>query len=180
MIFTATELPGAYTIEPERHEDKRGFFARTWCTREFQVQGLNPQLAQCSISYNARRGTLRGMHYQVPPSQEAKLIRCTRGAIYDVIVDLRSASKTLTHYLGIELTADNHTMLYVPEGCAHGFMTLEDHTEVFYQMSQVFSPDHARGVRWNDPAFGIEWPNLEPIMLERDRTYPDFTLEGQA
>jgi dTDP-4-dehydrorhamnose 3,5-epimerase len=180
VIFTPTAVPGAYIIEPERHVDKRGFFARTWCTREFQVQGLNPQVAQCSISHNARRGTLRGLHYQVSPFQEAKLIRCTRGAIYDVIVDLRSASETFTHCAGLELTADNRTMLYVPEGCAHGFMTLEDDTEVFYQMSQILSPDHAKGVRWNDPAFGIEWPNLEPIMLERDRSYPDFAFEGLA
>jgi dTDP-4-dehydrorhamnose 3,5-epimerase len=118
------------------------------------------------------------MHYQGAPFQEAKLIRCTRGAIYDVILDLRSASETFTHYLSMELTADNRTMLYVPEGCAHGFMALEDDSEVFYQMSQMFFPDHARGVRWNDPAFGIEWPNLDPIMLERDRTYPDFNVEG--
>ena len=178
MIFTPTGLPGAYIIQPERDEDSRGFFARTWCAQEFQTQGLNPLLAQCSISYNARRGTLRGLHFQVSPFQESKLIRCTRGAIYDVIVDLRATSENFTDYVSVDLTADNRTMLYVPEGCAHGFMTLEDDTEVFYQMSHVHSPDHARGVRWNDPAFGIEWPDLHPIMRERDRTYPDFKPGG--
>lgn len=180
MIFTPTDLPGAYIIDPERHEDSRGFFARTWCTQEFQAHGLNPHIVQCSMSYNARRGTIRGLHYQVPPFEEAKLIRCTQGAIYDVVVDLRTSSKTYTHYVGGELTAGNRRMIYVPEGCAHGFMTLEDDTEVCYQMSRPFSPDHARGVRWDDPAFGIEWPDLQPIMLDRDRTYPDFRSEGPA
>jgi dTDP-4-dehydrorhamnose 3,5-epimerase len=180
MIFTPTELPNAYIIDPERREDARGFFARAWCAQEFQAHGLNPHLVQCSMSYNTRRGTLRGMHYQASPYEEAKLIRCTRGAIYDVIVDLREASRSFTHYVGVELTAENRTMLYVPEGCAHGFMTLVDDTEVYYQMSQVFSPTHARGVRWDDPAFGIAWPELEPIMLDRDRTYPDFQPGGPA
>lgn len=180
MIFTPTPVPGAYVIEPERREDERGFFARTWCARDFEAEGLNPHLAQCSISYNVRRGTLRGMHYQVSPFEEVKLIRCTRGAIFDVIVDLRPASTTFTRYFSKELTADNRAMLYVPAGCAHGFMTLEDDTEVFYQMSQMFHPAHARGVRWNDPVFGIEWPNLPPIMLERDRSYPDVNLEDLA
>ena len=178
MIFDATDLPGAYIITPERHEDERGFFARTWCSREFASHGLSPDLAQCSISYNARKGTVRGLHFQVSPFQEAKLIRCTRGGIYDVIVDLRPMSETFTRHIGIELTACNRTMLYVPEGCAHGFMTLEDDTEVCYHMSQFYSPTQARGVRWDDPAFAIAWPDLDPILLERDRSYPDFAPDS--
>jgi dTDP-4-dehydrorhamnose 3,5-epimerase len=173
--FVATALPGAFIVEPERLEDARGFFARTWCPREFAAHGLDPRLEQCSISFNARAGTLRGMHYQEAPFAEAKLVRCTMGALWDVIIDLRPASPTFTRHVGVELTARNRRMLYIPEGLAHGFQTLADSTEVFYQMSQVYSPAHARGVRWDDPAFGITWPDAaERIIIERDRGYPDF------
>src|SRR5688500_11400400 len=140
MIFTETDLKGAYIIEPEKLEDERGFFARTWCAREFEEHGLNPRLAQCNISYNHKKGTLRGMHFQAKPYEEAKLVRCTIGAIYDVIIDLRPQSPTYTQWTAVELTADNHRMLYVPEGFAHGFQTLMDQTEVFYQMSNLYNP----------------------------------------
>lgn len=174
MIFTPTALAGAYLIEPELREDERGFFARTWCRREFEAQGLNPCVAQCNISFNRRRGTLRGMHYQAAPYAEAKLVRCTAGSLFDVIIDLRPDSPTYTHHVGAVLTASNHTMLYVPEGFAHGFQTLEDNTEVSYQVSEFYAPDHGRGVRWDDPVFGIAWPQDERTIIDRDRTYPDF------
>ena len=174
VIFTKTTLPGAYLIEPERLEDARGFFARTWCQQEFAAQGLNSHLVQCNLSYNHRRGTLRGMHLQIAPHPEAKVVRCTRGALYDVIIDLRPHSPTFTQWIAATLTADNRHMLYVPAGCAHGFQTLVDETEVFYQMSACYHPDSARGVRWDDPTFGVAWPIPNPVMSERDRTYPDF------
>ena len=174
MIFTEAPIPGAYVIDPERLEDERGFFARTWCQREFEAHGLNPGLAQCNISYNRRKGTLRGMHYQAVPHAEARLVRCTSGAIYDVIVDLRPDSVTFKRWFPVELTADNRRMLYIPEGLAHGFLTSRDDTEVFYQMSEFYTPGSARGVRWNDPAFGIEWPQEIQVIAERDRNYPDF------
>jgi dTDP-4-dehydrorhamnose 3,5-epimerase len=174
MRFHETLLQGVFLIEPERNEDERGFFARVWCQREFEEHRLNPRLVQCSISFNRKRGTLRGMHYQVGPFAEAKLVRCTRQSIYDVVVDLRTQSLTFKQHVAVVLSAENHKMLYVPEGCAHGFQTLEDNAEVFYQMSEFYSAKHARGVRWNDPAFGIVWPIAGPIMLERDKTYPDF------
>ena len=174
MRFTETALPGAYIVEPERHEDARGFFARTWCQREAVVYGLNPRLVQCSISFNLRKGTLRGLHYQAAPDEEAKLIRCTMGSIYDVIVDLRRDSPTFRGHFGVVLSAKNHRMLYVPEGFAHGFQTLKDRTEVFYQMSEFYAPHSARGVRWDDPAFGIAWPPGDRIINDRDRTYPNF------
>lgn len=161
-------------IEPEKRADERGFFARTFCKREFELHGLNSQVAQCNTSFNKKKGILRGMHFQAAPFGEVKLVRCTAGAIYDVIIDLRPASRTFKGYFGAELSAENGTMLYIPEGFAHGFQTLRDGSEVFYQMSQVYSPEHARGVRWNDPAFGIDWPADERIIVERDRTYPDF------
>ncbi len=176
MIFNTTHLPSAFIIEPEKLADERGFFARTWCQREFAAHGLNPRLAQCSVSFNAKRGTLRGMHYQAAPFEEAKLVRCTSGAIYDAIIDLRPASPTFKRHLSVVLSAENRTMLYVPEGFAHGFQTLVDGAEVFYQMSEFYAPDHARGVRWDDPAFGIDWPPAERIMADRDRLYPDFML----
>jgi dTDP-4-dehydrorhamnose 3,5-epimerase len=172
--FLETALGGVFVIEPERREDQRGFFARTWCQRAFTAHGLNPRLVQCSVSFNRRRGTLRGMHYQVPPHAEAKLIRCTRGAIWDVALDLRPESQTFGRHVGMELTADNQKALYIPEGVAHGFQTLEDGTEVFYQMSEFYAPDAGRGVRFDDPAFAIRWPVPEAILLERDRDYPDF------
>jgi dTDP-4-dehydrorhamnose 3,5-epimerase len=176
MIFTETKLKGAFIIEPEKLEDDRGFFARSWCQRELEAHDLSSRLAQCSISFSKQKGTLRGMHYQLPPYVEAKLVRCTSGSIYDAIIDLRSESPTFKQYFGLVLTALNHKMLYVPEGFAHGFLTLEYNTEVFYQISEFYSPEHARGVRWNDPAFGIEWPLAPSTMSNRDRSCPDFTL----
>lgn len=175
MIFTETALEGAYIIEPEKLADERGFFARAWCQHEFEAQGLNPRLTQCNISYNARQATLRGMHYQAAPHAEAKLVRCTRGAIHDVIIDLRPDSETYKQHVAVLLDADHHKMLYIPEGFAHGFQTLEDDTEVFYQMSAVYSPEAARGVRWDDPLFSIDWPQAEcRHMSDRDRSWPDF------
>jgi dTDP-4-dehydrorhamnose 3,5-epimerase len=176
MIFTETKLKGAYIIELEKYTDERGFFARAWCRREFEKHGLNPQLVQCNISFNAKRGTLRGMHYQAKPFEEAKLVRCTMGSLYDVIVDLRSDSPSFKQHVGVVLTTHDRNMLYVPECFAHGFVTLEDDTEVFYQMSEFFAPDHARGFRWNDPAFGIEWPADILVISDRDRIYPDFKI----
>jgi dTDP-4-dehydrorhamnose 3,5-epimerase len=174
LIFTETKLPGAFVIEPEKHEDERGFFARSFCRPEFEAHGLNADVKQCNISFNKRKGTLRGMHFQASPFGEAKLVRCTAGSIHDVIVDLRRTSSGFKQHFGVELSARNRKMLYIPEEFAHGFQTLEDDTEVFYQMSQVYSAEHARGVRWDDPAFGIRWPEGERIMNERDRSYPDF------
>ncbi len=174
MIFQETKLKGAYIVDIERREDNRGFFARSWCRREFEAHGLNPQIVQCNISFNARKGTLRGMHYQGRPFEEAKLVRCTMGSLCDVIVDLRPDSPTFKNHLSVALTAENRTMLYVPEGFAHGFLTLEDDTEAHYQISEFHAPDHARGFRWNDPAFGIAWPADVKIISERDRNYPDF------
>jgi dTDP-4-dehydrorhamnose 3,5-epimerase len=175
MVFTEMKLKGAFVIELERNEDERGFFARTFCVDEFQTRGLNARLVQCSVSFNKRRGTLRGMHYQVPPQAECKLVRVTRGAICDVLIDLRSGSPTFKQHVAIELTAENRRQVYVPEGFAHGFQTLDDNTEVFYQMSATYSPGLSRGVRWDDPAFGIEWPEVEHrIVNERDANYPDF------
>jgi dTDP-4-dehydrorhamnose 3,5-epimerase len=175
MIFTETTLKDAFVIEPERREDERGFFARTFCQREFEAHGLNPCFVQCNISFNKRRGTLRGMHFQTSPYEEAKLVRCTRGAMYDVIIDLRPASATFKKYFAAVLSAANGKMLYVPEGFAHGFQTLEDETEVLYQISQFYAPEHARGVLWNDAAFGIDWPPAERIILERDQCFPRFS-----
>jgi dTDP-4-dehydrorhamnose 3,5-epimerase len=176
MIFTETRLPGAFIIDLHRQEDERGFFARVWCQREFEAHRLNPRLVQCSVSFNKKKGTLRGMHFQFPPHEEAKLVRCPMGAIYDVILDLRPHSPTFTEHVGVVLSAENHKMVYVPEGVAHGFQTLEDNTEVFYQMSEFYAPASARGVRWDDPAFGIPWPAAERIISERDRRYPDFVV----
>ena len=175
MIFIETKLKGAFVIEPERLEDKRGFFARTWCKREFEDHGVNPNLVQCNISFNKKRGTLRGMHHQVAPHEEAKLVWCTIGAIYDVIIDLRPNSPTFKEWFSVELTAKNRKMIYIPEGFSHGFMTLKDNTEVFYQMSEFYAPECARGVRWNDPAFDIVWPGDVTVISERDNQYPDFT-----
>lgn len=174
MIFTETKLRGAFVITPEKLEDERGFFARTWCAEEFQERGLEPRLAQCSISFNEKKGTLRGMHYQLAPYEETKLVRCTRGAIYDVMLDLRTGSPTYKHWLGMELTADNHRMLYIPRGLAHGFQTLHEHTEVFYQISESYVPESAAGVRWDDPAFDIEWPLEISAISERDASFANF------
>jgi dTDP-4-dehydrorhamnose 3,5-epimerase len=174
MLFNQTRLPGVFEIQLEPHADERGFFARTWCQNEFETHGLNPRLVQCSISFNTRKGTLRGMHYQAQPHAEAKLIRCTRGAIYDVILDLRPSSPAYRSWIGVELTSANRTTIYVPEGCAHGFLTLADETEVLYQMSEFYEASAARGVRWNDPAFGIAWPAKVEVISPRDATYADF------
>jgi len=174
MIFTATPLRGAHLVDIEKHEDERGFFARSWCGREFEAHGLNPRLAQCNISFNPHRGTLRGLHFQVKPHEEAKLVRCTRGSIFDVIVDLRPDSPTFKGHFGVELTAENRRLLYVPEGFAHGLLTLEDATEIFYQISEFYAPESQRGVRWDDPALAIAWPAPPRLVSERDRSYPDF------
>ena len=176
MIFTATPLAGVFLITSERKQDVRGFFARTWCEREAAAHGLNPRVAQCATSYNRKQGTLRGLHYQVAPYAEAKLVRCIAGAIYDVALDLRPDSPTFAQHLAVELTAENRQMLYIPEGLAHGFQTLVDDSEVCYQMSEFHMPQFARGVRYSDPAFGIRWPIAEPVILERDASYPDFAL----
>lgn len=174
IIFTETKLKGAFLIDVERREDQRGFFARTFCEREFASHDLNTRFVQCNISFNKLKGTLRGMHYQAAPCEEIKLIRCTSGAIFDAIIDLRPDSPTFKAHFAAVLSAENRKMLYIPEGFAHGFQTLQSETEVFYQMSQFYSPEHARGVRWNDPAFGIEWPAGERIIIDRDDSYPDF------
>jgi len=174
MVFIETRLKGAFIIEPERQEDDRGFFARTWCQWEFENHGLNSRLVQCSLSYNARKGTLRGMHYQVPPHAEAKLVRCARGALYDVIIDLRAASPTFRCWISVELTAESRKALYIPEGFAHGFQTLMDDTEALYQMSEFYHPECARGVRWDDPVFKISWPPSPRIISPKDQQYPDF------
>lgn len=175
MIFRETSLPGAFVIEVQRLEDDRGFFGRIFCRREFLAHGLNPGVVQCSISFNRKAGTLRGMHYQEAPHAEDKLIRCSRGALYDVIIDLREGSPTFRKWEAVELTEDNRRMLYVPKGFAHGFQTLADHTEVIYQMSEFYHPESARGVRWNDPAFGIRWPAADrEILSDRDRDWPDY------
>ncbi|MFO0752927.1 MAG: dTDP-4-dehydrorhamnose 3,5-epimerase [Thermodesulfovibrionales bacterium] len=161
-------------MEPERIEDRRGYFSRTWCRKEFESRGLNPRLAQCNISYTRRRGTLQGMHYQEEPYGETKLVRCLRGRLYDVIIDLRPGSPTFREWLPATLSGENGTMLYIPEGFAHGFLTLRDDTEVFYQMSEYYRPDSARGVRWDDPAFGIRWPLAVKVISERDKSYRDY------
>lgn len=177
MNFVSTGIIGAFVIEPERVGDDRGFFCRTWCRRDFTEHGLNPNLVQCSVSFNLARGTLRGMHYQADPNSETKVVRCTMGAIHDVIVDLRPGSNTYMEWIAVELTADNRKMLYVPEGVAHGFQTLTDNTEVFYQMSEYYVPEAARGIRWNDPRFNIAWPGEIAVISERDRSFKDFIPE---
>ena len=177
MIFTETALPGAYVIDLEPLADERGFFARIWCAREFAARGLESRLVQSSVSVNTRRGTLRGIHYQAPPHAEVKLVRCTRGAVFDVIIDLRPDSATYLRPFGIELTAENRLALYIPKGFAHGFQTVVDDTEVFYHMSEVYVAAAGRGLRWNDPTFGVPWPIVPPILLARDATYPDFARD---
>ncbi len=174
MIFTAAALPGAWLIDPEPFTDERGCFARLFCRREFEARGLEPAVAQTSLAWNPRRGTLRGLHYQAPPHAEAKLVRCTRGAVHDVIVDLRPDSPAFKRHLAVELTAENRRQIYVPPGCAHGYLTLADATEVAYQMSAFHAPEAARGVRYDDPAFAIRWPLAVAVIGERDLSYPDF------
>lgn len=174
MIFTETPLSGAYIIDPERIEDERGFFARTWCQREFSEHGLITSFVQCSVSVNHKQGTLRGMHYQVAPHAETKLVRCTSGAIYDVIVDLRPESASYRKWFGTELSAGSRRALYIPAGMAHGFLTLSNDAEVFYQISDYYFAESARGVRWDDHAISIQWPFQPKVMSDRDRTYPDY------
>jgi dTDP-4-dehydrorhamnose 3,5-epimerase len=168
MLFVETAIRGAFILEPERLEDERGFFARTWSMDEFEKHGLNPRLVQCSISFSKKRGTLRGMHFQLPPYREAKLVRCTMGAIFDVILDLRRDSPSFLGWVGHELTAENRKMAYIPEDVAHGFQTTMDDTEVFYQMSEFHHLESASGARWNDPAFGIDWPVKDVTVSSRD------------
>jgi len=174
--FSEMRLDGVYLIEMEPVTDERGFFARTWCQREFKEHGLNPQLVQCSVSFNTLRGTVRGMHYQDEPHAETKVVRCTRGALFDALIDLRPNSPSFRQWIGVELTADNRRMLYVPPGIAHGFQTLEDNTEVAYQISEFHHPECAKGVRWDDPAFGLTWPEPVRIIAPRDQRYPDFEV----
>jgi len=174
MIFTETELKGAFIIDIEPREDERGFFARSWCEDEFKKHGLELRLVQCNISFNKKGGTLRGMHYQVAPFPEAKLVRCTMGAIYDVIIDLRNDSPTFRKWFSVELSAESRRALYIPENFAHGFQTLMDNTEVFYQMSEFYHPECAHGVRWDDTAFGIEWPSGPRMLSRQDSEYADF------
>jgi dTDP-4-dehydrorhamnose 3,5-epimerase len=171
MIFTETKLKGVYLIEPERRDDERGFFARIWCQREFEAHGLAERLEQCSISFSKRKGTLRGLHFQVFPNEETKVVRCTMGAAFDVVVDLRPGSPTHRRWVGIELTAENRWMVYIPGGCAHGFQTLADSTELFYQMSVFYEPGSARGVRWNDPAIAVVWPLPVSAISPRDAAF---------
>jgi dTDP-4-dehydrorhamnose 3,5-epimerase len=180
MHFKETNVVGAYEITIEPRFDERGFFGRSWCQREFEQHGLNPRLSQCNVSFNRCKGTLRGMHYQNEPLPECKLVRCTKGAIYDVIIDLRCDSPSFKEHFGITLTSRDFNMLYVPKGCAHGFLTLEDNTEVFYQMSEFYASDLSRGLRWDDPAFGIKWPEPVAIISDRDRSYPDFEQLGEV
>jgi len=166
MIIAETDLPGAYVIDLEPIEDPRGFFARAWSHRELADRGLEVRIAQCNLSLTKRRGTIRGMHFQRPPHEEAKFVRCTRGALYDVIVDLRPESVAFRHWIGVELTPDNRRTLYVPRGFAHGFQTLADDAEVFYMISEPYAPESAGGVRWDDPAFGIVWPLRESMAID--------------
>ena len=175
LIFRETKLKGAFVIEPEKFEDQRGFFARSFSKQEFSDHGLRAQFVEAGISFNLRKHTVRGMHFQAEPHAQAKLVRCTRGAIFDAMIDLRPESPTYKQWFAQELTASNRLLLYIPEGCAHGFQTLEDETEVFYQLSAGYTPPSERGVRWNDPVFGINWPVTDGVIInERDRTYPDF------
>ncbi|HVX62099.1 MAG TPA: dTDP-4-dehydrorhamnose 3,5-epimerase [Pirellulales bacterium] len=177
MKFQPTEIAGAWLVEIEPIEDERGFFARAWCQKEFDAHGIEPSLAQANLAFTRRRGTLRGLHFQAVPWQEAKFVRCVRGAAYVVAVDLRSDSPTYMSWAGVELTADNRRALYVPTGCAQGYQTLRDDTEMFYQMSQCYVPGMARGVRYDDPAFNIEWPLTPTVISEADRNWPAYRSE---
>lgn len=176
MKFIETPIKGAYVIEIEPIEDERGLFARSWCQKEFEAHGLNSKLVQCNISFNIKKGTLRGMHYQTKPFEEAKLVRCTRGSIYDVIIDLRPNMPSFRKWFAVELTDANRKSLYIPEGLAHGFQTLKDNAEVFYQMSEYYASEYSKGIRWNDPHFSIQWPPREKIISQKDQEHPDFCL----
>jgi len=180
MIFRETALPGTFIIEMEPIRDNRGFFARAWCQREFEAHGLVTHFVQANVTFSPQRGTLRGLHFQIAPHQEIKLVRCTWGAIYDVIVDLRPESPTRGQWLGTEMTAESRKMLYIPAGFAHGYQTLANDTEVYYQVAQFYAPEYEQGIRWNDPAFNIEWPIKNPVVLsEKDMSWPDFRLRGR-
>jgi dTDP-4-dehydrorhamnose 3,5-epimerase len=172
MIFTELPLPGAFAVDLQELQDERGFFARSYCAAEFAAKGLGPELRQCSVSFNARRGTLRGLHYQDAPHEEHKLVRCTAGAIFDVIVDIRQSSPTYRRWYGEELTMANRRSLFIPPGFAHGFVSLTDGAEVYYMISAAHAPEFSRGLRWNDPAFGIEWPLAPTVISARDAAYP--------
>jgi len=174
MIFSKIKLDDAFIIELEKIEDERGFFARSFDAKQFEELGLNPKIVQCNISFNKNRGTIRGMHYQAHPFEEDKIVHCTKGSIFDVIVDLRTKSQTFKKWFGINLSADDYKILYIPKGFAHGFQTLEDNTEVFYQMSEFFMPEYSRGVRWNDDAFKITWPLKPTLISEKDQSYDSF------
>ena len=177
MTFTETAIPGGFLVRIERFADERGSFGRIWCAEEFAAHGLDPRLVQSSVSFNHRRGTVRGMHYQAPPHAEGKLIRCTAGALVDVMIDLRPDSPAFLRTVSAELTPENDTMLFLPAGCAHGFQTLADRTEIVYQMTVPYAPDAARGFRWDDPRTKVAWPLPVSVISERDRTYPDLRLE---
>lgn len=174
MIFNETELNDAYVIDLDKFEDERGFFARAYCVDEFKEHGIEFPVVQANVSYNRFKHTLRGMHYQQKPYGEAKLVRCTEGAIFDVIIDVRSDSSTYMEWIGVELSEQNYRMLYVPEGFAHGFITLEDETEVTYQVSEFYTPGAEKGIRWNDPAFNIDWPAEPEIISDKDKSWSDF------
>jgi dTDP-4-dehydrorhamnose 3,5-epimerase len=176
MIFTETKIKGAFIIDPEPLLDERGFFARSFCREEFRKQGLETDIVQCNISYNKKKGTLRGMHSQVPPFEEAKIVSCSKGSIYDVVVDLRRQSPTFEKWIAAELSEKNFRMVYVPRGCSHGFQTLDDNSIVYYQMTEYFHPECARGLRWDNPSIGIVWPISEMIMSERDKNYQDLKV----
>ncbi len=180
MIFEPAGLPGVVVVSPNRHADDRGFFARTWCAQEFAAAGLPSTLAQCSVSWNERRHTLRGMHWEAPPQRESKLVRCTRGAIFDVVVDLRPESPSYLSHIGLHLGADDHRAVFIPPGVAHGFLTLTDGTEVFYQMDSFYASGSERGARWDDPAFGIDWPAAPAVISERDCNFSDFAADETA
>ena len=176
MIFSETKIEGTFIIEPELLIDERGFFARSFCKEEFDKHGLDSSIVQCNISCNRKKGTLRGMHYQIPPYEEAKIVSCTKGAIYDVVLDLRKESGTYCHWVAVELSDENLKMVYVPKGCAHGFQTLKDDVAVYYQMTESFHPECARGVKWDDPAFGIHWPTGKKIISERDTQFRGYCI----
>ena len=174
MKFTETKLKGAFVVEIEKLTDDRGFFARSWCRKEFEAHGLTSRVVQANVSFNHSRGTLRGLHYQIAPHQECKLIRCTQGAIYDVIIDLRAESPTYKQWVAVDLTADNYRMLFVPEDFAHGFITLTDNTEITYQVSQFYTPGSEKGIRFDDPTVNIQWPIEVSVISDKDRGWPDF------
>jgi dTDP-4-dehydrorhamnose 3,5-epimerase len=178
MIFTELPLPGAYAIDLQELPDERGFFARSYCPEEFSARGLGPALGQCSVSYNARKGTLRGLHYQAAPHEEHKLVRCTAGAIFDVIVDIRQSSPTYRRWYGTELTMANRRALFIPPGFAHGFVSLTDGAEVYYMISAAYAPEFSRGLRWSDPAFAIQWPLVPAVISARDAAYPLMDAPG--